>query len=410
MFVHQNQLAHLLRPAHYFDPDWYALELERILRPTWHLVGTKRELARHGDYITFDLLGEPVLVRNFHGELAALQNVCAHRFCKIRSEPRGHLERLTCQYHGWEYTKDGRTGRIPDAQSFRPWDRENACLKRFRVDTVGELVFVSLAAQGESLREYLGPVYQTWAEGFDGHTYRYLGRWENDFEVNWKLPCENSLESYHIPCVHPKTFVNYPPEADCQHLLDDRYTRFQTPVPRDLVRMQQNLLLRLIGAPITNRYTHMHIHPNLMFSSLDVYRMAMIVYPLGPTRCRYRVITYSIRGQRVNPLAWVASQILRPIIWLVARQIYREDAGLYPAIQQGVRAATHRGVIGTREERIYIFQRYILDRCQSPGSSRQALPMLDSPPQPLPMPAEAQATSEALVTQSASSGSLLQDG
>lgn len=32
-------------------------------------------------------------------------------------------------------------------------------------------------------------------------------------------------------------------------------------------------------------------------------------------------------------------------------------------MQRGLEASPHRGVIGTREERIYVFQKYVLDTC-----------------------------------------------
>ena len=45
----------------------YRREIERLFVPAWHLVGTSAELPRDGDFLTLDLLGEPVLVRNCSG-------------------------------------------------------------------------------------------------------------------------------------------------------------------------------------------------------------------------------------------------------------------------------------------------------------------------------------------------------
>src|SRR5262249_14852355 len=157
------------------------------------------QLPRHGDFITFELLGQPVLLRNLDGEYHAFLNVCAHRHCQLSSLPRGHDERFRCQYHGWEYTKEGRTGRIPDAQCFRPWDRDNAHLHKFRTATCGELIFVSLA-EGPSLEDFLGPFHRTCAVWFS-RPYGPKWTWQADYQANWKVPIENSLESYHVPCL-----------------------------------------------------------------------------------------------------------------------------------------------------------------------------------------------------------------
>lgn len=79
MFVHQQQLEFLLPAERYYSPEHHALETERLFLPTWHLVGLKSELPRPGDFRTLDLLGCPVIVRNFDGEHRAFLNVCSHR-------------------------------------------------------------------------------------------------------------------------------------------------------------------------------------------------------------------------------------------------------------------------------------------------------------------------------------------
>src|SRR5207253_1712474 len=133
---------------------------------------------------------------------------------------------------GWEYNADGRTGKIPDAKAFRPWDRENSCLRRFRVDTCGELVFIALSDAAPSLSEWLAPVWAVWSTSFGG-AYRHAATWEQEFPCNWKIVLENSLESYHIPQVHPTTFKNLPEEENAWHELEPRFTSFRTLPPRD---------------------------------------------------------------------------------------------------------------------------------------------------------------------------------
>src|SRR5262249_11938435 len=153
--------------------------------------------------------GHPILLRNMDGELCCFLNVCPHRHSRLTNQERGHSERLRCQYHGWEYSRDGRTGTIPDAQSFRPWDRQNSCLRKFRVQTWGEVVFVCLADEGPSLMEFLAPLPADLGRAFES-PFRFAATWYADFPCNWKVVLENSLESYHIPQIHPKTFKEYP--------------------------------------------------------------------------------------------------------------------------------------------------------------------------------------------------------
>jgi phenylpropionate dioxygenase-like ring-hydroxylating dioxygenase large terminal subunit len=373
MFINQTQLTHLLRPDQYFSEEQHRAELSALFRPAWHVIGTTHDLPKPGDFRTLELCEQPVLVRNMDGEIRAFLNVCPHRHCRITSRARGSMPQLRCQYHGWEFTKDGRTGRIPEAGAFRPFDRENACLRSFRVARCGELLFVGLAADGPSLQEFLSPLYADWATSFGGD-FRFAGYWEEDFPCNWKVVLENSLESYHIPCIHQKTFGDYPPESSCAHVLDERYTTFRTRLEDHWVNRRQSWIVRRLGGEVTNYYEHQNIHPHLTYAGLDVNRMAFAVYPTSPTTCRYCVWIFTLRGRRRGPFAWLLARILQGIVRHVATQVLREDGGIYPAVQQGLQASPHRGVIGTREERVYVFQKYVIDRVSAP---RVSLPVHD---------------------------------
>jgi choline monooxygenase len=369
MFVHQTQLCHLLEPADYFDEGQYQLELERLFRPGWHVVATTAELPRPGSFLTRDFLGQPLLLRNCDGQVQAFLNVCAHRHCLLTHEPHGWAPQLRCQYHGWEDNADGHTGRIPDAHCFRPFDRENARLHRFRTETCGQLVFVCLENDGVSLDEYLGPFAQECRRWF-APPFRQAWVWQTDYDANWKIVLENSLESYHIPCLHQKSFGVMPPEETCNHDLADRHTTFCTPETYSWISTIQNMLVRSLGQTTTNIYTHHHAHPNMTFISMDVMRMVHVLLPTSATTCRHRVWLYSLRGFRRNPLAWLIAKVLSGFVVRVARQITLEDAGIFADVQKGLQASTCRGVIGTREEHICAFQKYLLNAC-----GREAAPL-----------------------------------
>jgi phenylpropionate dioxygenase-like ring-hydroxylating dioxygenase large terminal subunit len=392
MFVYQHQLRHVLRPDQYYSAEQHQAELDYVFLPGWHFVGTTADLPRPGAFRTLELLGRPVLLRNMDGRVHAFENVCAHRHCLLTHQASGWSPQLKCQYHGWEYTAEGRTGRIPEAQCFRPFDRENARLRKYRLATCGELIFVSLADDGPSLTEYLEPFYEHFAESF-APPYRQGWTWEVDFPCNWKVIVENSLESYHIPCVHPRTFKELPTEDNCQHDLDERYTSFRTEIrplavgretaggwrpfrvvvywfQRLLDRVQRQIIgpgmlwgSRKLGGPTTNLYTHHHIHPNLLFSSLDVHRMMQAVVPTSPTSCRVILRIYPLHGTRWglirSPLAWFIALLVNQ----TAKNVLFEDAAVFTAIQKGMQHSEHPGVIGTREERIFVFQEYLRRAC-----------------------------------------------
>jgi len=372
MFTNQTHLQHLLRPDQYTSEEQYRAELRHLFQPAWHPLATVSELARPGDFLTFDLLETPILLRNFDGTIRAFLNICPHRHSKLTDKPSGNTERLRCQYHGWEYNADGHTGKIPDAKAFRPWDRENSCLRPFRVETCGDLVFVNLSDNGVSLREWLDPVWEPWQ--CYGGAYRHAATWELDFPCNWKIVLENSLESYHIPQVHPKTFKEFSEEENSWHELTETFTSYKTHPLNDLATRMSNWLVRRLGHPVTNEYWHRVRHPHTTSASLDVIRMMQCVFPTGPTTCRYRSMLFTLRGHRRGPIAWGIYRLLRSISSMIAHQIVAEDATIYGGVQQGIAASPHRGVIGTREERIYYFQEYVNRECGGP----RELPVLSN--------------------------------
>jgi phenylpropionate dioxygenase-like ring-hydroxylating dioxygenase large terminal subunit len=295
---------------------------------------------------------------------------------------RGSSEQLKCQYHGWEYDAEGRTGRIPDAQSFRPFDRENSCLTRFRVETCGDLVFVSMADDGPSLEASLGLVAGRGADSFGGR-YQLAGTWQRDFACNWKVIIENSLESYHLPSVHPKTFGMYSPEEDCSHVLEDRYTMSRIDKQGRAARKPKrwrgrfrawwrNWLPARLGVPARYGYEHLHVHPHMTVASNLFHRQVMIVHATSPATCRVRHYAFALRGDRGGLLAPILARGVRLGLLRTTKRLFEEDSTIYEEVQRGLVASPHPGVIGTREERIYAFHEYLLARC---GGSRVGSPM-----------------------------------
>ncbi len=377
MFTNQHHLRHLLRPDQYVSVEQHRAELRHVFQPAWHPLATIHDLAKPGDFLSFELFETPILMRNCDGEVCAFLNVCPHRHSNLTSAARGHSEKFRCQYHGWEFNKDGRTGKIPHAKAFRPWDRDHSCLRKFRVERCGEIVFVCVDDSAPSLREWLGPLWERWEPAFSGN-FRYTTTWEGDFACNWKVVLENSLESYHIPQIHPTTFKEYPPEENAWHELDPRFTTFKTVIPNTWQTRIQNWLARRLGGTLTKVYWHHNKHPHITFASLDVNNLMMCVFPTSPTTCRYRSILFTLRGQRRTPLAWAVYQFLRPIVIYVAKKVFNEDAGIYRAVQKGLEASPHAGVIGTREERLYTFQEFVINSCRGakelPQVSENTLP------------------------------------
>lgn len=276
---------------------------------------------------------------------------------------------MVCQYHGWEYDYDGRTGKIPSPKNFAPFDRDRDRLPIYRVDTCGQLVFVSLASQGPSLREHLGDMYERVAERF-GHAWRERLRWQPKYESNWKIPVEITLEAYHVPFVHPQTFREDPGNERSTHVLNERHTWFGTNLPFSphsqldaWFQSCEGWLARRLGEKPQGRYQHHHVFPNLLFSFTDVVSLCQCIIPTGSETCEAVVRQFGIVGIGRNPLwKWVAG------VWgnleaSITQSILKEDMHMYIDAQRGMRASPHAGVLGACEERIWAFQTWLSQQC-----------------------------------------------
>jgi choline monooxygenase len=346
VFVHKHQLQPLLRSEHYRSESHYQIELERLFRPAWHLVGTKTELSRHGDFLTLDLFGSPLLVCYLGGEHRAFRNVCPLCHCQLATEPHGRRSTYRCPCREW------RLDRAED-------------LLTYRVASLGDLIFISLAAEGPTLDEFLAPNGRVFEPYFSTPRWRLKHLWEYDCPCNWKVPAENTLESYHIPCLHPSSFGGiYPSEVASDHELNPNYTvlRYDSGEDPKFAKWQSRLT-RSLGEPPTNLYFHYHIHPHLIFVSTDLFAYALMYIPTSPRTTRIRIRMFSLRGSKRGPVPWLLSKVAGGLGQWTMKRVQMEDWAIFADQQRGLEASRHRGVIGTREERIYVFQQYIRDHC-----------------------------------------------
>jgi len=370
MFVHQHQLEYQLEAKHYFAEEHHQREMEQLFLPGWHLIGSKSDAVASGDFFTFDLLGQPVLVRNFDGDYHAFLNVCSHRHSKLTSERRGYQKHLRCQYHGWEYAVDGYTRHIPDARCFRPFDRETAQLVKFRVEPCGELLFVTLSDEAPSLQEYLGEEFAHIEQRFQA-PYGLNWTWEEEFDFNWKLPLENTLESYHIPHLHPQSFGGlYPTENATSHVMGQHYSTLHYDVTEDRkATFWQRLTMKVLKGECTDKYRHVLLYPNHVLVESDVFAYLQTYLPVSRNRMKTVLRMYTYRGESRSPQAYLLSRMTAGNLKKMTKAVLDEDMLVCVDQQRGLESSRHRGCIGTREERVYAFQRYIRERCVDDANS-----------------------------------------
>lgn len=367
MYLTPVSLKPPLSPEDYYSEESWELERRAVFAESWHLVGTASQLNRHGKFLTWELLGVPVVVRNFNGELVALRNVCAHRQAILAPKPSGCSPSLKCPYHGWEYGPDGRTRKLPGASNFPKFDHAHYCLDKFALEQCGDLVFVRLSAKGPTLREWIGERFDLLESWFSTRTHHLATHLKFELPANWKIPVENSLESYHIPFVHPKTFHEDPAEKNSTHVFHDTGTSFMSPFhpPRFIDYLLDRIeiwVMHRLGHPPVGMYSHHHIFPNLMISHTDTTSFVQMVHPTGPRSCLSTVWQYGLGDAGQNLFQRTLSWWWGKFTGFLTKTIVTEDISVFPLVQAGSVGARQPGILGRCEERLYESQKYVKDK------------------------------------------------
>ena len=194
--------AQTLPSSYYLDPAQLEIEKQRIFWRTWQVVGYREQVAKPGDYFTFDLVGEPLLlVRDTDGELRGYYNVCRHR-AGPAAEGCGSRKVFRCGYHGWTYSLDGRLLNAPEMEGVCDFRHEDFGLKPIQAAEWGGLVFVNLDPDPPSLTQWLGELPRQTAK-FGLERLSFFRRKDYVMDCNWKVYIDNYMEGYHLPSVHP---------------------------------------------------------------------------------------------------------------------------------------------------------------------------------------------------------------
>jgi methanesulfonate monooxygenase subunit alpha len=194
----------------YTDAPLFEEELQKIWRRTWLLVAHESELPRPLDFRTTSVAREPViLVRGEDGKVRAFLNVCPHRGALLLREPAGNLEianpsgspkRISCMFHAWQFSAQGRCLSIP---------RRNAGYQtRLECDDVslhelacevgfGGFVWVHLEPGAPPLSAALGPAFAAIGPHLTAEPLEVFHHHKAVVRTNYKLWHETNSEFYH---------------------------------------------------------------------------------------------------------------------------------------------------------------------------------------------------------------------
>ena len=213
----------------YTSPAFAEREWEHMWTKVWLMAGRASDVPEPGDYFTFEIGPESILVvRQPDGSLAARYNVCMHRGNRLREPGRGHAEQFSCIYHGWTYALDGELLHATDPECFpQGLPAERLRLQPVHCDTWAGFVFVNLDPQAGPLREYLGVL----PEHLDPY---HFDEWKVETDVtievpcNWKTSVDAFNEAYHVHATHAWT-LEFTDDVNTVYDCYERHTRMIFP-------------------------------------------------------------------------------------------------------------------------------------------------------------------------------------
>jgi phenylpropionate dioxygenase-like ring-hydroxylating dioxygenase large terminal subunit len=185
----------------YTSRAFYDREVDTIFRKVWNFIGREDEIPNPGDYLTFDLCGEPIIIlRDRANTVRAFANSCRHRGTRLL-EGRGNCAAISCPYHAWTYALSGELIGAPGMEQTIGFDKRAYGLPEIRLESWAGFIFVNLDHNAGSLDDYLGEFKDRLAS-HDPANLRLVRRRDYDLACNWKIYIENAMEEYHTPTVH----------------------------------------------------------------------------------------------------------------------------------------------------------------------------------------------------------------
>ncbi|MDE2410269.1 MAG: aromatic ring-hydroxylating dioxygenase subunit alpha [Sphingomonadales bacterium] len=201
----------LISPEAYTSEQYARDEQDRLWRKVWLQAGRVEDIPAVGDYITYDVLTDSILiVRTAADSVKAFYNVCPHRGRRLVDTPtgkrsaRGNRKSFVCGFHGWTFDSEGRNTWVPERDDWQgELANEDICLVPVNCDTWGGWIWINMDTDAVPLREYLEPA----ASLLDPYQLQNMRcRWRKwiVFDCNWKVALEAFNETYHVPGTHPE--------------------------------------------------------------------------------------------------------------------------------------------------------------------------------------------------------------
>ena len=347
--------------AWYVDSRIMDLELRTVFARSWQLAGRAEQVRKPGQYVTWELAGEPLLiVRGGDGVLRGFFNVCRHHAAAVMAEAEGEARHLRCPYHGWTYTLEGELRGTPDFAGVCDFNRAANGLLPVETAVWENWVFVKLEPGAPLIESFLGDHLIGQMRGLNLDDFRWTERRHYAFDCNWKVFVDNYLDGgYHIPYLHKglDSVLDY-----SEYTIEngERFCLQSSPVVAAGAEAQTGAVRR------GDRALYYWIYPNFMVNWYEGVLDTNLVIPRGVDRTEvifdfyFKDTSEHARGHNLASIA-------------VGERIQDEDMAICKSVQRGLNSRAYgAGRLSVRREAgEYLFHRLLHSDLQR-GLERQA--------------------------------------
>ena len=348
--------AETLPAAFYNSSEVFDKIKENIFTKSWQWIGDASMFDGHVNLYPINFLDhfihEPLLLtKDENGAISCISNVCTHRANVMIHHPQ-KARKVICDYHGRRFDLNGSFEWMPEFDQALDFPRSCDNLHNFHFKNWKGQFFAALQPAWsmqeitEVMDERLGflPIDQ----------FKKSLVQSKDYIVNahWALYCDNYLEGFHIPFVHPALnealdYGDYTTEVYDKVVLQIGYAKTE----KDCFDLPE-------GHPDHGRNVAAYyywVFPNMMFNFYPWGLSVNVVKPISKDRTKVSFISYVHDASKLDEGA--GKDVDRT---------EREDEFVVENVHQGLRSRFYQTgrFSPKREKGVHAFHRLLANHLQ----------------------------------------------
>lgn len=347
----------LIPPFDYCSRETFNKEKELLFLRGWNFVGFKSDFQNVNDFVVVNIADIPVVVQNVKGTIKGFKNICSHRHSIIQTAERGNRS-LMCPYHGWAYNDKGIPFGIPKKPLFSFTKEELECLKlkEYKVEFCGELVYVNLQENPNSLKDFLGVFFDE-VEKISDNFGKRIDVNSIEIKANWKIIVENTLESYHVALIHSESFQKLGADG-----LEFEFSKYHSLWNASLLKSENEGKNAKIHKPYQSRdykidgYKHIIVFPNVLISTTYgvSFNLSHII-PIDEKTSLFKSYVFVTKKEESESNQLLESMYESSLVDF-NRKVFDEDKVICQEVQKGVLHSHYQGELSDEEARVGSFQ------------------------------------------------------